>query len=472
MLVQNLLLNSIYKIIDMRNSKVFLLIISLLMTISLLAENPNIVFETQTTGGTISITIGLAVAGDIQVDWGTGDKVTQAVGTTASPTAFSGTVSGPVKLYGPITRFMVNDANMTSIDVSEAPDLINFVAVRNKLTSLDVSNNLNLTTINIHTNLFNACALDYLFLSMPSITGTITLYNNSGALTSKTSIATNKGWTLSGSSAGNGTGCPATSETPNILFDTQTTGGTISVSIGLAATGDIQVDWGNGDRITQTVGPFASPTTFSGTVAGMIKLYGAITSFSVNDANMTSADVSEAPNLIRFVAVRNKLTALDLSANPNVTTVSIHTNLFDACALDALFTSLPTVGTGGITFYNNSGAATSKTSIATDKGWTLAGGSVPGDGTGCISTDVDNTNVFTKAYITYSNQELSIVNSGISGSATMSVYDVSGKLVMQKNMTIVEGTCIVRTPSLYNGIYLLKIVGEQHEIREKIIISK
>jgi hypothetical protein len=456
----------------MKTSKIFLIIASLFISLSLFAQTPNIVFDTQTTGGTISIRIGLATAGDIQVDWGTGVTVTQAVGTTASPTTFSGTVSGTVKLYGPITSFMVNDANMTSIDVSEAPGLISFIAVRNKLTSFDVSNNPNLTTINIHTNLLNACALDYLFLSMPTITGTITLYNNSGASTSKTSIATNKGWTLSGSPAGNGTGCPATSETPNIVFDTQTTGGTITLSIGLAVTGDIQVDWGDGTRLTQTVGTTTSPTVFSGTVEGTIKLYGAITSFMANDANMVSADVSNAPNLIRFIGVRNKMTALDLSANPNVTTVSIHTNLFSACALDALFTTLPTVSTGSITFYNNAGAATSKTSIATNKGWTLAGGSLPGDGTGCISTNLLNSNVLTKASVTYSDQELKIMHSGISGSATLSVYNVSGKLVLQKNTTFEEGTCLVRTPSLYRGIYLLKIVGDQHEISEKLLISK
>jgi hypothetical protein len=187
---------------------------------------------------------------------------------------------------------------------------------------------------------------------------------------------------------------------------------------------------------------------------------------------MVSADVSNAPNLIRFIGVRNKMTALDLSANPNVTTVSIHTNLFSACALDALFTTLPTVSTGSITFYNNAGAATSKTSIATNKGWTLAGGSLPGDGTGCISTNLLNSNVLTKASVTYSDQELKIMHSGISGSATLSVYNVSGKLVLQKNTTFEEGTCLVRTPSLYRGIYLLKIVGDQHEISEKLLISK
>src|SRR5690606_125634 len=138
-------------------------------------------------------------------------------------------------------------------------------------------------------------------------------------------IPLSKGWTIGSGTVGDGTGCPATSETPNLIFNTESTGGTIDVSVGLAATGDIQVDWGNGTRLTQTVGTTTSPTTFSGTVAGAIKLYGAITSFSANDANMVSADVSNAPNLIRFIGVRNKMTALDLSANPNVTTVSIHT---------------------------------------------------------------------------------------------------------------------------------------------------
>lgn len=463
----------------MKTSKMFLIIISLIISFSLLAQDPNVILQREISGE-LTIGVGLAVAGNIEVDWGDGNKVTAAAGTTNSTQNITGNVTGTntIKLYGPITSLLVTKSDfstrLTSVDVSNNPTLVKLTVPRNKLTSLDLSNNPALNYISIYNNSFTACALDYLYQSMPTITwsGSITLYNNSGALTSKTSIPVSKGWTIGSGTVGDGTGCPATSETPNITFNTETTGGTIDISVGLAATGDIQVDWGDGTRLTQTVGTTTSPTTFSGTISGSIKLYGAITSFAANDANMVSADVSNAPNLIRFIGVRNKMTALDLSANPNVTTVSIHTNLFSACALDALFTSLPTVSTGSITFYNNAGAATSKTSIATNKGWTLAGGSLPGDGTGCISTNLLNSNMLTKASVTYSDQELKIMHSGISGSATLSVYNVSGKLVLQKNTTFEEGTCIVRTPSLYSGIYLLKIVGDQHEISEKLLISK
>ncbi len=178
-------------------------------------------------------------------------------------------------------------------------------------------------------------------------------------------------------------------QTPNIVLQRES-GGSLTLAIGLATAGNIQVDWGDGNLVTGAAGSTNSTQNITGTVVGSktVKLYGPITALQVTNSSsttlITAVDVSNAPNLMKITLPRNKLTALDLSYNPAVYYVSVYNNSFDACALNDLFTTLPTGTTGSsITTYNNPGTSTSKTSIAAGKGWTVQSGSV-GDGSGCV----------------------------------------------------------------------------------------
>jgi hypothetical protein len=193
----------------------FLLIaVSLLLSVNLLADEPNVIMQRE-TGGELTIAIGLATAGDIQVDWGDGVLVSGTAGTTNATANITGTVIGTntIKLYGPITTLQVTNSGsttlITSVNVSNAPELVKFVFPRNKLTAVDLSNNLLVRTISIYNNLLDACAMDGFFTSLPTITnaGSITPYNNPGHLTSKTSIALDKGWSIYNNQFGDGTGC-------------------------------------------------------------------------------------------------------------------------------------------------------------------------------------------------------------------------------------------------------------------------
>ena len=181
-------------------------------------------------------------------------------------------------------------------------------------------------------------------------------------------------------------------QTPNIVMQRES-GGALTLAIGLATAGSIQVDWGDGNLVTATAGTTNATANITGTVIGTntIKMYGPITTLQVTNSSsttlLTAVDVSNAPALVKITLPRNKLTSLDLSYNPMLIYISIYNNSFDVCALDALFTSLPTVSAGSITSYNNPGTTTSKTSLATVKGWAVQSGSV-GDGTGCV---VDTT---------------------------------------------------------------------------------
>lgn len=194
--------------------KIHISIIALFITLSLMAQTPNIVLQRE-SGGSLTLAIGLATAGDIQVDWGNGTLVTAAAGTTNSTTNITGTVVGSntIKLYGPITTLQVTNSSsttlITAVDVSNAPNLMKFTLPRNKLTSLDLSYNPAVYYVSIYNNSFDACALNALFSSLPAGTASssITTYNNPGTSTSKTSIAAGKGWTVQSGSVGDGSGC-------------------------------------------------------------------------------------------------------------------------------------------------------------------------------------------------------------------------------------------------------------------------
>ena len=95
--------------------------------------------------------------------------------------------------------------------------------------------------------------------------------------------------------------------------------------------------------------------------------------------NLGSLDLSKI--LVEHWLRNTNLTSLDLSNNPNVTTISIHNdgptyaNQFDACALDKLFGTLP-IASGTINILNskytgkrNNDAAGSNKTIASNKGW-------------------------------------------------------------------------------------------------------
>ncbi|MDR2628204.1 MAG: T9SS type A sorting domain-containing protein [Dysgonamonadaceae bacterium] len=175
-------------------------------------------------------------------------------------------------------------------------------------------------------------------------------------------------------------------QTPSVLLKKETPG-SVTLKIGMATSGNIQVDWGDGNPVTALAGTTESTLDIPGTVTGtnIIKLYGAITTVTVADASLTAVDVSNAPLLRKLVVPRNKIKEVDLTYNPVVYYVSVYSNQQDACALDDLFRSLPVVTSGTIVIYSNPGASTSTTSIATAKGWTIGSGTT-GNGTGCEIT--------------------------------------------------------------------------------------
>jgi hypothetical protein len=70
-----------------------------------------------------------------------------------------------------------------------------------------------------------------------------------------------------------------------------------------------------------------------------------------------------------LICSNNQLTALDMSSNTALMVLICFNNQLTADALNALFRSLPTVGTNEINIWNNPGTGDCDRSIATAKGW-------------------------------------------------------------------------------------------------------
>jgi Leucine-rich repeat (LRR) protein len=87
------------------------------------------------------------------------------------------------------------------------------------------------------------------------------------------------------------------------------------------------------------------------------------------DNQLTALDVSHNTKLTTLLCSENQLTTLDVSHNTKVTELDCYGNQLAVAALNALFTSLPTVQSGDIYISHNPGTADCDRSIATAKGW-------------------------------------------------------------------------------------------------------
>lgn len=123
---------------------------------------------------------------------------------------------------------------------------------------------------------------------------------------------------------------------PAIELQAEVDGNTRTFSIGLATEGTVQIDWGNGEKVTSEVIPAFdgwNQVNVSGTVSGegKVKIYGDnIVCFecssTVKGAKVLSLDVTKATALKDLTANTNKLTAIDLTKNTELTKLTINNN--------------------------------------------------------------------------------------------------------------------------------------------------
>lgn len=123
---------------------------------------------------------------------------------------------------------------------------------------------------------------------------------------------------------------------PAIELQAEVDGNTRTFTIGLGVEGTVQIDWGNGEKVTSEVIPAFdgwNQVNVSGTVSGdgKVKIYGDnIVYFEcssrVDGAQVLSLDVTKATALKDLTANTNKLTAIDLTKNTELEKLTINNN--------------------------------------------------------------------------------------------------------------------------------------------------
>ncbi len=121
-----------------------------------------------------------------------------------------------------------------------------------------------------------------------------------------------------------------------IELQAEVDGNTRTFTIGLATEGTVQIDWGNGEKVTSEVIPAFdgwNQVDVSGTVSGegKVKIYGDnIVYFEcssrVDGAQVLSLDVTKATALKDLSAYTNKLTTIDLTKNTELEKLTINNN--------------------------------------------------------------------------------------------------------------------------------------------------
>lgn len=124
---------------------------------------------------------------------------------------------------------------------------------------------------------------------------------------------------------------------PAIELQAEADGNTRTFTIGLATEGTVQIDWGNGEKVTSEVIPAFdgwNQVNVSGTVSGegKVKIYGDnIVCFECSSrvdggAQVLSLDVTKATALKDLTANANKLTSIDLTKNTELEKLTISNN--------------------------------------------------------------------------------------------------------------------------------------------------
>lgn len=123
---------------------------------------------------------------------------------------------------------------------------------------------------------------------------------------------------------------------PAIELQAEVDGNTRTLTIGLGVEGTVQIDWGNGEKVTSEVIPAYdgyNQVNVFGTVSGdgKVKIYGDnIVYFDcssrVDGAQVLSLDVTKATALKDLTANTNKLTAIDLTKNTELEKLTIDKN--------------------------------------------------------------------------------------------------------------------------------------------------
>jgi hypothetical protein len=346
---------------------------------------PNITFVSDET--MCNLTIGVSAPGSVSIDAGDGSLQVFDIATTKEITINTLTPGVPARIFGDnMTMFTCLGYGLTSIDVSNTPELQDLNCSDNKLTSLDVSKNTALQRLYCRNNNFNLTTLPqvkaayYTYSYDPQNYFPATCTNGVVDLSSQLTAKDENGviettaytWYLADDTKlvantdyieENGVftfiKMPATAVycsmynaafpgfalhtvnitvdavvEPSITFVSEVTG-YLYFYTSLKTAGKIYVDWGNG-----TILPFDNPTddirisTTEYTKGNTVKIFGAnITKLDFYTMILSALDVSKSETLQYLQCTYNKLSTLDVSKNTALQYLFCNNNNFSFASL-------------------------------------------------------------------------------------------------------------------------------------------
>ena len=245
-----------------------------------------------------SVTLRIKAVNEITINWGDGSTSTgsRAQGIIDITHEYENDSTHTIKIHGEVTY----------LDASN-----------NGLTSLLTSNNNALTLLNISLNDLSATALNELFRSLNTKTGSKHLYimENPGAVESDNLIAESKGWMVHTDNV---------NEAPAVTMNTTLS----SVSFIISAISDFIVDWGDGNKFTGgSINDWNDVRhTYQNQATHTISIYGKITQLRIGFGSLSDLDLSNASMLSGFGISGSNLGYLDISNNWLLQVLGLHNN--------------------------------------------------------------------------------------------------------------------------------------------------
>ncbi len=240
-----------------------------------------------------------------------------------------------------LSALSLQACGLEHIDLSAGSKLTNINLNDNKLQELDFSGCPLLTRVQFANNKLNACTLDQIYATLPTLSAPASKANlinaksddTNEAKTSNTAIAVDKNWRPQ--IPGDGSGCvPA-----QITLETRQRTEQIYY-LRLAESGPVsfEIDWGDGhlQHYAMTQETSGARLEVKGTPLGdKLRFFGDWTHFEANGAGATAINTSHAPNLIALYLRRNNLTELDLSNNPKLLKLYLRGNQLSSINLES-----------------------------------------------------------------------------------------------------------------------------------------
>ena len=184
----------------------------------------------------------------------------------------------------------------------------------------------------------------------------------------------------------------------------------------------------------------------------------AIQWLDVSETNLKKLDVEYLSALLNLNAHNANLIALKLPRSfAKLDAVNVSNNSLDACELNKLYRTLPTVkhSTNRLVINGNPETTISYTKIATDKGWKV---DVEGDGTGCENPTSIEAIEAAGISIDYNAATRKVTVSRTKANAKVLLYATNGTKIADVR-TNAEGTCTIALDNVANGCYILVVNG-------------